>query len=280
LTADDTWKRLGTQVFQVTGPVQNYETFAIRDKKVHQLGRGIGGQGVTSLCVADLNRDKRPELVYAYSWGSGIHRSHVAVLDILAPEPKEHVAPQTYFNALQDLAVERVDDQTVRVLAGKTKVGRLVLARKEGTLAAWIELNKDLDDGIKKDFRDLKPARWNEPKSADLCEAVFRYLFEHNESGAKKASAYFLSIEGQDPSAEFLERFKGHRPAVRSGLEFKQDAGGLKFWIESLKWIDDNTVEVRGGYYFGRLNAASHLYRVVRKAGKWMVESDKLEEIS
>src|SRR6185436_641974 len=118
---------LGVQIFQITGDVQTHETFVIRDKKVFKIGIGVGGQGVPSICVADLNQDKTPELVYAYSWGSGVHRSHVAVFDCLAAEPREYVLPQGYFHT-DDLAVKRVNDQKVEVWLGPTKVGQLSFA--------------------------------------------------------------------------------------------------------------------------------------------------------
>jgi hypothetical protein len=279
LTTDEVWKRLGVQVFQVTGTIQAHETFVIRQKKAHQIGYGFGGHGVTSLCVAALNKDKRPELVYAYSFGSGVHRSHVAVFDCLAQVPREFTAPQAYFGG-HDLAVKRIDDQNVRVLAGEAKIGRLVMARKEGDLMASIEFDKDLNDTIKRGIRETKPGTWNEAKSADVCEALFRFQFLHNKSAVQqKAKAYFLSIEGKDPANEFLARFKRHQPEVRLGSAF-QEGEGLKFRIESLTWIDDSTVEARGGYYEGNLSASGNLYRIVRKDGKWIVESDKLEWIS
>jgi hypothetical protein len=100
-----------------------------------------------------LNQDKRPELVYAYSWGSGVHRSHVAVFDCLAKEPKEYVAPLANFHMERDFAVKRVDDQTVEVYVGAAKVGQLLFGSKDGKDGVRIELSKDLDDSIKRHIR-------------------------------------------------------------------------------------------------------------------------------
>ncbi len=33
------------------------------------------------MTLADLNGDQKPELYFTYSWGSGLHRSHVAYFD-------------------------------------------------------------------------------------------------------------------------------------------------------------------------------------------------------
>jgi hypothetical protein len=55
---------------------------------------------------------------------------------------------------------------------------------------------------------------------------------------------------------------------------------GLKFRINEIKWIDNNTVEMSGGYYEHGKSSSRNLYRVVRKAGKWRVEKDDIREIS
>src|ERR1043165_6923434 len=56
----------------------------------------------------------------------------------------------------------------------------------------------------------------------DIREAVFRYQFGHNASGAQQqAAVYFLEILSNDerssfdPSDEFMARFGDHRPPVR-----------------------------------------------------------------
>ncbi|MNI67276.1 hypothetical protein D3C73_1228990 [compost metagenome] len=46
------------------------------------LGIGFGGYGVTSVVPYDVNLDGNIDLVYAYSFGSGIHRSVLAWMDL------------------------------------------------------------------------------------------------------------------------------------------------------------------------------------------------------
>jgi hypothetical protein len=150
------WDRLGVQVFQVTEGVQVCETFIIRAKKVHRIGMGIGGNGVTSLAVADPNGDGRDKLIYAYSWGSGRHRSHVAVFDCLAKVPKQLVAPQAYFGDLGDLAVKNGKRDSVEIYAGKRKVGRLDLRGKEGALKAAILFDDDLPAEVKNGLKAME----------------------------------------------------------------------------------------------------------------------------
>src|SRR6516225_9751446 len=67
LTTDEVWEKLGVQVFQVTKGVQSHETFVVSRGRVARIGTGFGGAGVQSMCVAELNGDGRPKLVFSFS---------------------------------------------------------------------------------------------------------------------------------------------------------------------------------------------------------------------
>jgi hypothetical protein len=109
----------------------------------------------------------------------------------------------------------------------------------------------------------------------NVFETVFRHQFGHNESGAQeRAGAYFLEIEKKDPAPGFLKRFAGHKPPVKRGSEFKKGEG-VKFRIDTYKWVTDNEVELTGGYYEGNLSASGRAYTVVRTDGKWVIEKDE-----
>jgi hypothetical protein len=116
----------------------------------------------------------------------------------------------------------------------------------------------------------------------DIHEAVFRHQFNNNPSAlGKRAKAYFLRIREKDPDEAFLKRFEGHQPPVRPGSEWTdQDREALLFRVQTVKWIGDNTVEVRGSYYEHKLSSSGSLYRLVRQAGKWRVEKDEVQSIS
>ena len=142
-------KRLGVQVFQITGEVRRHETYVVKDGEVFNIGRAFGGSGVNSLAVADLDGDKRPDLVFSFAWGSGEHRSQVAMFDCLAKVPKQIVGKVSNFT-FEDFTVERIDDVTVRVSAGKQVVGTLTLEKKDGE--ATLEIR--LDDNLPRELRD------------------------------------------------------------------------------------------------------------------------------
>jgi len=123
----------------------------------------------------------------------------------------------------------------------------------------------------------------------DIREAVFRHQFGHNASAIKqKAKTYYLAlgslINKRDPSSNFMQRFKGHKPSVERVSLAEEGYGrirdGLIFYIEEIRWINENEVEVSGGYYEGNLSSSGNNYQVVRKNGKWSVKKDKMKWIS
>jgi hypothetical protein len=123
----------------------------------------------------------------------------------------------------------------------------------------------------------------------DIREAVFRHQFGHNASAIrKKAKAYYLALGSvlnkRDPSSEFMRRFKGHKPSVERAslaeLKYGRIRDGLIFYIEEIRWINENEVEVSGGYYEGNLSASGNKYQVVRKNGKWAIKKDTMKWIS
>jgi hypothetical protein len=65
------WKELQGQVFRVSEGIFKNESFLLLHDSVIQLGEAIGGQGLTSLVVSDLNRDGQSELLFSYTTGLG-----------------------------------------------------------------------------------------------------------------------------------------------------------------------------------------------------------------
>ncbi len=82
ITPRDIWEQTGHQLFKNTEEASSWDTFAVSDGKAVQIGIGFGGYGVTSAVPYDVNKDGTTDIVYAYSFGSGIHRSVIAWLDL------------------------------------------------------------------------------------------------------------------------------------------------------------------------------------------------------
>jgi hypothetical protein len=139
--------------------------------------------------------------------------------------------------------------------------------------------------------RAVEPAGLS-PRELDVLEAVFRYQFEHNRSGTREPDCIFLALaKRSDPPPELLARFADHVPPVEpvsaadpegsSGVHRPRRAEhGIIFGLTAIQWIDEDTVEVDGGYYEASRSASKDTYRVERKDGKWVVVSDKLHWIS
>jgi hypothetical protein len=73
-------KQLGGRLFRVSEGLLEKETFLItHSSEVIRLGRTAGGRGVTSLALADLDRDDRAELYFTYSFEDGGYQSRLAV---------------------------------------------------------------------------------------------------------------------------------------------------------------------------------------------------------
>jgi hypothetical protein len=127
----------------------------------------------------------------------------------------------------------------------------------------------------------LRPANSEE---ADLLEAVFRYEIEHYTSGVPRAgstrSVYISLGEHKDPPPDVLARFKDHVPPVEP-VSRAAGEDGMTFRATHIKWIDNETVDIEGGYDCGDLLCGSGVtYRLQRKAGTWTVVSDGMNWIS
>ncbi len=78
-------------------------SFLLYEHEVYPLGEWFGGFGVTSMALADLNGDGIQELYFTYSFGSGLHRSHIAYFD---PVMKQ-VVPIDYTHLNKDMFVAK-----------------------------------------------------------------------------------------------------------------------------------------------------------------------------
>jgi hypothetical protein len=155
LTTDAVWERCKVQVVKVKGgtPALTNYTFVVRKDDVFGIGESFGGQGVSSLAVADLKGDGRPLLLYSFAWGSGEHRSQIAAVDCAAKEPKQLVAPLVNYS-FKDYALKAAEAKTVEVYAGDTKIGRLALEKKDERTVLQVQLDEKVPDEIKTKLRE------------------------------------------------------------------------------------------------------------------------------
>jgi hypothetical protein len=141
-TTEEVWQKLQVQVYQVTGEVSLNQSFVIRGEQVIPIGESFGGDGVTSMCAADVDSDGRNDLVYSYVWGSGFTRINIAWLDLAAIPPHENVLPEECFQSV-DLRVSRRESGAVQVTIDGADSGRIVGRDSNGFYEAHLELVKD-----------------------------------------------------------------------------------------------------------------------------------------
>ena len=162
LTTEDVFERMGLQVFIDTGGGTSY---VIEQGRVTELCEGFGGHGLQSMCVADLDDDQNLELVFTYSWGSGVHRSHVGICYDNGTSLQTAIAPFWYYG---DLLVEREDDQHVAVVVGEYQwdgsqgalgnfthladFGEVRLETRDGQLSCQVEVSESLPDELREEI--------------------------------------------------------------------------------------------------------------------------------
>ena len=153
LTTNEIWQRLSAQVFQVNDGIYQFSTYLIKNERIVPLGTGIGGMGLTSMCVTDLDRNGNPELVYTYSWGSGIHRSQVAIYSTELPTSYTLDANISYRD--DDWKIEKQDDQTVFLKINidqqgesSLRLGQLVMEHQGDQVTLDIQLNDNLPPDV------------------------------------------------------------------------------------------------------------------------------------
>lgn len=126
----------------------------------------------------------------------------------------------------------------------------------------------------------------------DIYEAAFRHIFARNASAAKQsAAAYFISIQGADPTDLFLARFSNSHPPVKHGTRAKSGRNGivydgvpgreaLSFSFDKIRKTTADIVEVDGGYFEASLSASSQTLRLRRTGKGWIVIKDTLHALS
>ncbi len=116
-------------------------------------------------------------------------------------------------------------------------------------------------------------------EECDICEAVLRHQIVHSAAGGRGTATAYVEIQGRNPTASFLDRFRGHQPPVRPGWQFSC-GGGVLYEIGEIRRTGEDSAEVDGGYYEGRNSASGNTYYLVRRDGKWVVERDEMHWIS
>jgi hypothetical protein len=151
VTPPEVWRRLGGQIFKqadFTGTVDEVDSYFIRNRSATSLGIGFGGSGLISACVSDLDGDGRPELLFTYSWGSGLHRSHLAMLRFDGLNPEKTEADFVYRN--YDMSFVRSSDREISVVANGKRLGKVIIIKSSKSTRPDVHWDHDLSNALKK----------------------------------------------------------------------------------------------------------------------------------
>lgn len=131
-------KKVNARVFQVTEGLFEHETFLITyNKVVIQMGTAVGGQGVSSMALSDLDQDGTSELYFSYSFGSGIYQSHLGVYAPAYESEKIYEAKTYYLGDLM-LFSDQEDQVGVRVIERNPETNSFETLETLG----WLRLEK------------------------------------------------------------------------------------------------------------------------------------------
>jgi hypothetical protein len=135
-------------------------------------------------------------------------------------------------------------------------------------------------------FLSCDPGKVLQIYEEDIAEAVFRFQIQRCYE-INPPKVYFLSLKRNDPSNEFLARFKPNDPAVRRrsqmSAEFTDLASGERgiiLSVEKLTKITDTKFQVEGGCVAGGLNGYGFEYSVMKEGGAWRVKGSRPTWIS
>ena len=89
------------------------DAFLLDGEEIFALAFGFGGYGFTSAVPFDsFGLNEVPDLLFTYSWGSGMHRSHLAIFSRTTRETQDLYVYYSYgVQGGSDLLVEWVTDE-------------------------------------------------------------------------------------------------------------------------------------------------------------------------
>jgi peptidyl-Lys metalloendopeptidase len=156
LPIKELWDALRAQVFRVNGGKFVKESFLIKGSNVVQLGSAMGGQGLTSLVVTDLDQDGQAELIYAYSSRPDTPESHIGLYAPAYDINKIIEADIGYLGHLRvysedgyRVSVQVVEgDQDTKTLRYLDTIGHLAVERQEGDVTLVLQVLPGLPDEV------------------------------------------------------------------------------------------------------------------------------------
>ena len=125
------------------------------------------------------------------------------------------------------------------------------------------------------------PVPPRQKSSADVQEAVIRYLMDHEE---RASASVFLSLDGNEPPPSFMRRFVLEFPRVlpaslASEGQYGQPVdtihgyAGSRVLISAVTFIDATHAQAGAGIRCGRTCGVGYHFTLLLSEGKWSVTS-------
>jgi hypothetical protein len=166
---EEAWKELQGQVFRVTDGILRDEAYLLRNDSVIQLGEAIGGRGLSSLVVTDLNQDGQSELLFSYTTGvgPGIGSGIQTRVGMVEPEGDGLRVIEADMAYLGTAALRSEGSNAVRlnivevneankILRYLDSLGKLSIGSKESRESLIVNFDPDLPPEIRKNILSLQ----------------------------------------------------------------------------------------------------------------------------
>lgn len=124
-------------------------------------------------------------------------------------------------------------------------------------------------------------------RNGDKSEAAARGTTGEAITKELNFKAFFVSINGKDPSDDFIKRLRNIPRTIkkvsrsRAGkrwrtavLDRATGRRGIVFSANDIRWLSKDQVEVKGGYYCDSMCAAAKVFDVHLENGRWVVEGE------
>ena len=110
------FEETGGQIFKDS---QWCSSYFLYEDKLYSLGEWFGGLGVVDVKTCDFDGNGKKDLLFTYSWGSGIHRALIGHLDLTTMEQSVVYNSQgeddEVYQASSDLVLEKKSDDSFNV---------------------------------------------------------------------------------------------------------------------------------------------------------------------
>ena len=128
------------------------------------------------------------------------------------------------------------------------------------------------------------------PERYYVMEAALRYMFDQSASFGKEReveSAYV--IERGEFSSEFVSAFKGYKPTVTDSIDVSTERGmaldkatdkPVKLWSVKIGEMNGDHATAYVDWYSSREAAAGYRIQLLKKGGRWIVDSAKMVVVS